>query len=75
MISNYKIEKINYDLINSAVNIRPLDRTKLFGYPDRYVAVKPVSNGYFVLMETIGKRDECSRSLEKFLRENTANSN
>lgn len=75
MTRDYLIEKINYDLISNAVNINPLDRSKLFGYSDHYVAVKPVNNGYHILMETIGKRDECINNLRDLGLQNIRSAN
>ncbi len=67
MKENFLIEQISYELIKKARNIRDKDRQLLFGYFDRFVAVQKEANGYYVLMHTIGSRDECARLLHHYL--------
>ncbi|NJL15460.1 MAG: hypothetical protein HC913_22265 [Microscillaceae bacterium] len=64
MTSHYQIEQVNYDLISQATNLNGKQKSKLFGYTNRYVAVRPVENGYEILMNTLGGRDECVRALK-----------
>lgn len=67
MTREYQIEQINYDLIHNAINISPREKTRLFGHSGKYIAAKLVRNGYHLLMDTIGRRDECSSNLRKFM--------
>ena len=67
MTRDYQIEKINYDLIHNAINIGPREKTRLFGHSGQYIAAKSVRDGYHLLMDTIGRRDECSSNLRKIL--------
>lgn len=70
MSSKFQIESIGYEIINQAVNLTEVERLKLYGFPDKYIAARRVGKGYELIMETIGKRDECARLLKKYLKEN-----
>lgn len=66
MTTKYQIEKIDYDLIRKATNVDEGDKRKLFGFSGKYIAARPVEGGFRIIMETIGKRDECSHLLSKY---------
>ena len=70
MYQNIYIERVCYDLITNAVNITQKQRSMLFGFIDKYVAVEESPEGLYVLMDTLGNRDECSTNLKKALSSN-----
>jgi hypothetical protein len=63
----YQIEQINYDLISKLTNISTTERSLLFGNSNKYVAVKRNGSTCEVLLDTIGKRDECANRLKQIL--------
>lgn len=66
----YVVERIDYDLIRKAVNINEKQKSMLFGFVDKFVAVKAVSNGCYIVMNTLSKRrDECQTALHNYLQE------
>jgi hypothetical protein len=67
MNDKFQIEKINYDLITQAINLSYFQKNILMGNINKFVAARFVGNGYEILMQTIGKRDESLASLERFL--------
>ncbi|MDX2303234.1 MAG: hypothetical protein NW226_10560 [Microscillaceae bacterium] len=67
MTRDYQIEQINYDLIQNAINISPKEKNRLYGHSGQFIAARPVRDGYHILIETLGKRDECSRSLQRLM--------
>lgn len=71
MKENFLIEQISYELIKKARNIRDKERQKLFGHIDRFIAVRKQGNGYYVLMHTMGSRDECARLLHHYMDESS----
>ena len=63
MTSTYQIEQVSYDIIHQAVNLDSKEKSKLFGFTNSYVAVRVNSSGeQEVLMETLGKRDQCMKT-------------
>ena len=67
MKGRFIIQKVSYDIIRNAVNLTNHQRNVLFGNLNKYIATMDVENGCYVLMETIGKRDECSQTLNQLL--------
>jgi hypothetical protein len=70
MHQGYWIEQIDYDLISQALDLSPYQKSVLFGYYHKYIAVKaePERKGLQVIFKTLGKRDECAIFLREFLK-------
>lgn len=69
MTSKFEIYRIDYDLISRSRNVNHKEKALLFGASDQFIAAKPYKGGFYVLMDTIGKRDVCAKVLEEM--ENT----
>ncbi len=66
MTNTFQIEQVSYDIIHQAINLSPHEKSKLYGFVNSYVAVKTTASGqHEVLMDTLGKRDQCHQSLLK----------
>lgn len=65
MTSKFEIYRIDYDLISRARNVNHKEKARLFGASEQFIAAKPYKGGFYVLMDTIGKRDICAQVLEE----------
>ncbi len=66
-MSNFQIEQINYELIRNASGLSFSQKNKLLGNANKFVAIQKTENGFIVLIDTIGKRDECAELLHKII--------
>lgn len=67
MIVKYQIEKIDYNLIRKAKNLSKADQNLLLGYFNKFIAVKLYRGEIILLINTVGKRDECNLKLTEII--------
>lgn len=67
MNAEYQIHEIDYSLIRRASNLDNFKRNLLMGHAKHYVAVRIVSGKFEVIVETIGRRDDCAKKLQDYL--------